>query len=184
MIQQTIVIDADEYNTLSAEVKACRANVRAAFALGVQAASKLVREWAANYPISIFPKPPKGKHGDTVDACSAETLRVMLPIIADAIDELLPEMADAVPPRRPAAGAGRDGEGERDEMNQEEHEARHKQLHEMLDELVDDYMAHTGKRLRNSTVMELMLWSAGQIEAPMERIGPKSHVPARERAEQ
>ena len=68
---------------------------------GVRAASKLVREWAANYPVNIFPKPPQGQHGATVDACSAETLRVMLPIIADAIDELLPEMADAVPHERP-----------------------------------------------------------------------------------
>jgi len=56
----------------------------------VRAASKLVRAWAKKYPVSIFPKPSKGKHGETVDACSAETMRVMLPIIAKAIDKLIP----------------------------------------------------------------------------------------------
>ena len=45
MIQQTIVIDADEYNALSSEVKACRANVRAAFRAGAEAArDKLLAE--------------------------------------------------------------------------------------------------------------------------------------------
>jgi hypothetical protein len=49
---------------------------------------------------------------------------------------------------------------------EKDHEARHKQLHEMLDELIADYITHTGKRLSNSTVMELMQWSAAQVEHP------------------
>jgi hypothetical protein len=47
-----------------------------------------------------------------------------------------------------------------------EHKARHKQLQEMLDELIADYIMHTGKRLSNSTVMELMQWSAAQVDNP------------------
>lgn len=42
----------------------------------------------------------------------------------------------------------------------DEHLARHVLLHNMLDELVADYITSTGKRPSNSTIMELIQWSA------------------------
>ena len=51
-------------------------------------------------------------------------------------------------------------------MLEQEHKERHKKLHEMLDELVADYLTLTDKDLSNSTVMDLVQWSAGQVNNP------------------
>lgn len=45
----------------------------------------LVNEWAKAYPTSVFGFVADGKHGPTVDACSAKALRLTLPIIAEEI---------------------------------------------------------------------------------------------------
>lgn len=39
---------------------------------------ELVREWQSHYPKSLFKDPPRGKHGKTVDACSARAIRMVL----------------------------------------------------------------------------------------------------------
>jgi hypothetical protein len=49
-----------------------------------------------------------------------------------------------------------------------EHQARHAELHQALDELAADFIAHTGKRPSETTVLELMQWSSAQIDAPDE----------------
>jgi hypothetical protein len=55
-------------------------------------------------------------------------------------------------------------------LTREEHRDRHKFLHPLLDELAADYIAHhsVSKRLGNSTIMELIQWSAKQMENPCE----------------
>ncbi len=58
-------------------------------------------------------------------------------------------------------------------MTKCEHKERHKQLQKMLDELVADYIIQSGKRLGNSTIMELMTWSIGQVENPTELVKEK-----------
>ena len=47
--------------------------------------AKLVDDWAKAYPVSIFGNPEQGKHGPTVDSCSAKALRLTLPQVAEAI---------------------------------------------------------------------------------------------------
>jgi len=54
-------------------------------------------------------------------------------------------------------------------MTREQHRARHGELHKMLDELVADWIAHTGRRSGQGTVLELMEWSATQTIEPTER---------------
>jgi hypothetical protein len=51
-------------------------------------------------------------------------------------------------------------------MTTAEHRARHVLLHTMLDELVADWIRHSEKRPSQATVLELMLWSGGQIDNP------------------
>lgn len=54
-------------------------------------------------------------------------------------------------------------------MTNEEHRERHKFLHPLLDELVADYLTHhKGRRLSNSTIMDLLQWSSKQTENPCE----------------
>ena len=53
-------------------------------------------------------------------------------------------------------------------LNLEEHKARHDVLHKCLDELIADYITHTDKRPSSSTIFEIMIWSASQVEAPTE----------------
>ena len=36
---------------------------------------EMIRTWSKAYPESVFPEPPGGEHGQTVDACSARALR-------------------------------------------------------------------------------------------------------------
>lgn len=38
----------------------------------------LIRQWKASYPIRLFKEPPAGKHGKTVDGCSARAIRMVL----------------------------------------------------------------------------------------------------------
>lgn len=45
-------------------------------------------------------------------------------------------------------------------FDKNEHRARHVDLHRALDELVADFMQQTGKLASQTTVMELMSWSA------------------------
>ena len=49
--------------------------------------AKVVEDFAKAYPVGIFIPPPEGKHGATVDACSARALRETLPGVADKIRE-------------------------------------------------------------------------------------------------
>lgn len=38
----------------------------------------LIRQWKASYPRRLFKDPPAGKHGKTVDTCSARAIRMVL----------------------------------------------------------------------------------------------------------
>lgn len=38
----------------------------------------LLRRWKAHYRTSLFKEPPPGKHGKTVDGCSARAIRTVL----------------------------------------------------------------------------------------------------------
>ena len=102
MIQQTMVMDADEYNALSAEVKACRANMRVAFRAGAEAAReadcRVVCEFCADgeraeYYAGEDLHPGGWTHNRLSGRtwCKASSIRA-LP---------LPERADAVPHERP-----------------------------------------------------------------------------------
>lgn len=51
-------------------------------------------------------------------------------------------------------------------LTKEEHKKIHQELHIALDKLVADYIVHTGRGLRNSTIMDLMQWSAKQTDNP------------------
>jgi len=52
-------------------------------------------------------------------------------------------------------------------MDAEEHKARHVALHRALDELVADCIRHNPtKSFSTMTVLELMEWSASQLEDP------------------
>jgi hypothetical protein len=55
---------------------------------GAEAAADVLRNAMMAYPESIFTPPPPGKHGDTVDACSAAAIRGVLPALIDAIEKL------------------------------------------------------------------------------------------------
>ena len=48
----------------------------------------------------------------------------------------------------------------------EEHKQRHRQLHCNLDELLADYIHQTGKLLSETTVLDLVRWSAQQMDNP------------------
>jgi hypothetical protein len=52
-------------------------------------------------------------------------------------------------------------------MNQAEHKARHEALHKSLDELLADFIMHNpGKRLRETSLMDFLQWSASQMANP------------------
>ena len=55
------------------------------------------------------------------------------------------------------------------QMTHEQHRARHVELHKMVDELVADWISHTRGRPSQSTVLELLEWSAAQAVEPTER---------------
>ena len=45
---------------------------------GMIRAINIVQHWLDRYPEDIFPPPPAGQHGQTVDACSARAARHVL----------------------------------------------------------------------------------------------------------
>jgi hypothetical protein len=51
-------------------------------------------------------------------------------------------------------------------MTKKGHVETHKRLHKSLEELVADYITCTGKHLSDSTIMDLMSWSAKQTVLP------------------
>lgn len=55
-----------------------------------------------------------------------------------------------------------------------DHRERHKKLHEALDELAACYMLSTGKRVSNTTLLELLEWShKATLDADACASGPK-----------
>lgn len=54
------------------------------------------------------------------------------------------------------------------EERRQRHIERHQLLHRCLDELAADFIQLTGKRPSQATILELMTWSAGQLENPSE----------------
>lgn len=65
-------------------------------------------------------------------------------------------------------------------MENEEHKNRHILLHKMFDELAADFIVQTGKRLSNSTCMELLEWSHAQTIKPTD---PKQYEHAETKAD-
>jgi len=52
-------------------------------------------------------------------------------------------------------------------MEDEEHRKRHELLHKSLDELLADFIEHNkNKGFSNTTIMELLEWSARQAREP------------------
>lgn len=56
--------------------------------LVIEACARVVDMYAAHYPLDVFPAPPAGEHGTTVDSCSAAALRAVLPEVARDIRAL------------------------------------------------------------------------------------------------
>lgn len=54
-------------------------------------------------------------------------------------------------------------------MTPEEHKERHEILHGYLDELVADFIGHTGGLPSRTNLMDLMEWSAKQMDSPTEK---------------
>ena len=42
--------------------------------------------WSKAYPLSVFPEPPKGEHGQTIDTCSARALRHAFGVLGGMLD--------------------------------------------------------------------------------------------------
>ena len=63
--------------------------------MGLTEAASTVLNQLRFYPVDVFPTPPRGKHGKTVDSCSAAALRAMLPNLA----RTLQSEAQALPRR-------------------------------------------------------------------------------------
>lgn len=53
-------------------------------------------------------------------------------------------------------------------MTKIEHKEIHIKLHKALDSLVGDYITHTGERLSNSSILDLIHWSYEQTRNPTE----------------
>jgi len=51
-------------------------------------------------------------------------------------------------------------------MNKKMHIQRHKELHKALDELLADYINNTKNSLNETTIMDLVKWSAKQLKNP------------------
>jgi len=49
-------------------------------------------------------------------------------------------------------------------LSPEDHRARHIELHARLDEIIADFIVHTRKLPSETTLSELMEWSAGQTK--------------------
>ncbi len=46
-----------------------------------------IHTWAKAYPESVFPEPPAGEHGQSVDACSARALRHAFKVLVGLLPE-------------------------------------------------------------------------------------------------
>ncbi len=55
---------------------------------------------------------------------------------------------------------------EKTKVAEDPHITRHKELHAALDNLAADYVAHTGKLLSETSVLELLGWSYKQTKNP------------------
>jgi hypothetical protein len=51
-------------------------------------------------------------------------------------------------------------------MTEEEHKELHKQLHASLDTLLADFIGQTKKQLKNTNILELLVWSYEQTINP------------------
>ena len=51
-------------------------------------------------------------------------------------------------------------------MNEVEHGQRHRLLHEHLDELLADYIMQTRRKLSEIQLIDLLKWSAEQVDIP------------------
>jgi len=56
--------------------------------IAIEYAAQLVTNRLSAYPLSVFPQPPYGQHGNTVDSCSAAAIRATLPGLAADIRNL------------------------------------------------------------------------------------------------
>jgi len=54
------------------------------------------------------------------------------------------------------------------ELKEMTHKERHRLLHRNLDELVADFINHTHKLPSQTSILDLMKWSAAQMENPTE----------------
>lgn len=50
--------------------------------------AKEIEGWIKYYSTEFFGEPKQGEHGKTVDSCHAKALRIMIPILANAIRKL------------------------------------------------------------------------------------------------
>ena len=64
-----------EYKSLS------QSTPSVAYLAGLEAAIIIIESYLKAYPEDIFLAPTAGQHGNTVDACSAHALRIVLPNI-------------------------------------------------------------------------------------------------------
>ena len=77
---------ADEYLVASGECKALIAEaLKKARAEEKERCAKEIESWIKYYSIEFFEDVKSGEHGKRVDDCTAHTMRIMLPRLADAI---------------------------------------------------------------------------------------------------
>ena len=55
------------------------------------------------------------------------------------------------------------------DLTHEAHKKRHEELHAALDELVADWIMQTKLMPNKSSVLDLMKWSASQVDNPTEQ---------------
>ena len=67
--------------------KDCHTAWQAAIKQERERCAKIAQDFSKHYPKETFIEPPPGKHGESVDACSARAIRHVCPVIADAIKE-------------------------------------------------------------------------------------------------
>ena len=48
---------------------------------------EVIRIWNQAYPLSVFPEPPRGEHGSTIDTCSARMGRHVIGRLMEIIEE-------------------------------------------------------------------------------------------------
>ena len=83
-VVDTYEVRANEPLSFSADMIDLIAN---ALAKAKEECIRIADKWDAAYPTDIFPEPPPGEHGKTVDACSARMGRIVARGIAKAIRE-------------------------------------------------------------------------------------------------